>query len=103
MKHRPILVAVIGYIIGILWGLYFQFSIVPYYILILATYFIVKNFFQKNKKHKFKLLSIRRYSRYLKLVINHKVIFILILLSSISNGIVLNQNDRYKNTYLSRW
>lgn len=99
MKQRPILVAVIGYMIGILWGLYFRFSIVLCYILILATYYSLKKFFKFQKEHHFKLLSFRRYSRYLKLVINTKVIFIFVIFSIISNGIVLFQNDRYDNFY----
>lgn len=99
MKQRPILVAVIGYMIGILWGLYFRFSIVLCYILVLATYYSLKKFFKFQKEHHFKLLSFRRYSRYLKLVINTKVIFIFVIFSIISNGIVLFQNDRYDNFY----
>lgn len=99
MKERPILVAVIGYMIGILWGLYFRFSIVPCCILILALYYILKTGFKNHKKNKFKLLSFRRYSKYLKLIVNGKVIFILIVLSSISNTIVLYQNKEYKNAY----
>lgn len=99
MKQRPILVAVIGYMIGILWGLYFNFSIVPFYILILATYYMLKKFFRLQKEHHFKLLSFSRYKRYLKLMINAKVIFILIIFSSISNGIVLFQSDRYEHFY----
>lgn len=99
MKQRPILVAVIGYMIGILWGLYFTFSIVLCYILILATYYMLKKFFKFQKEHQFKLLSFRRYSRYLKLIINTKVIFIFMIFSIISNGIVLFQNDKYDNLY----
>ena len=44
---RPILIAVIGYIIGIIVGLYFKISIVPFYIPIIATYI-------KNKKMNFR-------------------------------------------------
>ncbi len=99
MKQRPILVAVIGYMIGILGGLYFQFSIVLCYILFLATYFIVKKFFKNHKQHGFKLLSFSRYSRYLKLVINTKVIFIFMFFSMISNSIVLFQNHQYEYLY----
>lgn len=99
MKQRPILVAVIGYIIGILWGLYFQFGMVLCYILILTTYFILKAFFKNSKKRKFKLLSIRRYSRYLKLIFDAKVIFIIAFFSFISNGVIQYQNQRYENSY----
>lgn len=99
MKERPILVAVMGYIIGILWGLYFKISIVPYYILVIAIYYMIKKFFRFHKKSTFKLLSFSRYNKYLKLIINTKVIFILIILSSISNEIVLFQNNIYDNLY----
>ncbi len=98
MKQRPILVAVIGYIIGILWGLYFKSSIVFSYILMLAIYYIYKHF-KIHKKHKFRLLSCKRYSRYIKLVIDSKVIFILIIFSIISNSIILFQNNQYENSY----
>lgn len=99
MKQRPILVAVIGYIIGILWGLYFRFSIVLFYIPILAIYFIYQKYFKIPKKRQFKLLSWNRYNRYLKLIINRKVIFILFMFSIFSNSIVLSQNNSYENCY----
>lgn len=99
MKERPILVAVIGYIIGILWGLYFRFSIVLFDIPILATYFIYQKYFKIHKNHQFKLLSWSRYSRYLKLIINTKVIVILFMFSLFSNSMVLFQNNQYENTY----
>ena len=94
MKQRPILVAIIGYIIGILWGLYFKFSIVPFYILIIAMYFI----FRKPQK-KFKLISISRYIRYFKLIVDEKAILILIIFSMISNTIISYQNNQYENIY----
>lgn len=99
MKQRPILVAMIGYMIGILWGLYFKFSIVLCYILIFVTYYIIKKFFIFSQKYKFKLLSLRRYSRYLKLMVDVKVICIFVISSFISNGIVLFQNYQYDNLY----
>ena len=98
LKQRSILVATIGYIIGILWGLYFKFSIVPFYIILFVTYCIIK-IFKNNKKHKFKLLSIYRYSRYLKLNLNLKVILILIIFSIISNIIVISKNNQYETNY----
>ena len=99
MKQRPILVAVIGYIMGIIWGLYFKFSIVPFYILICATYYLFSKTLKTKKKRKFNLLSYKHYSRYLKLFINKKVVLILISFSIISNTIILIQNKKYENTY----
>ena len=99
MKQRLILVAVIGYILGILWGLYFTFSIVFCYIAILATYYMLKKFFKLQKKSDFKLLSFNRYRRYLKLFINAKVVFIFLFFSVLSNGIVLFQDNQYEHFY----
>lgn len=96
MKHRPILVAVIGYIIGILMGLYYNFSIVLFYIPITVIYIIKK---QNNIKRKFKLISFHRYFRYIKIVISKKAILIIAISSIISNSIILIQNQKYHNLY----
>lgn len=95
---RPILIAVIGYIIGIIVGLYFNKSIVLIYFPIIATYFIYK-FCNKQKTKKFQLLSIKRYLRYIKIYLNSKVLILLIISSIISNTIVISQNKNYENIY----
>lgn len=95
---RPILIAVIGYIIGIIVGLYFNKSIVLIYISIIALYFIYK-FCNKAKKEKFKLLSIKRYFRYIKIYLNSNVILIVIISSLVSNTIVIFQNKNYERIY----
>ena len=61
---RPILIATIGYIIGIIVGLYFKINIVSFYIPLIAIYFINK-FYNKKTTNKFKLLSIKRYLKYI--------------------------------------
>lgn len=94
---RPIVVAVIGYIIGIIWGLYFNFSIVLLYFPMSAIYILIKNRF--NSKGKFKLFSIKRYFRYLKLFIPFKTLICIIIFSIISNTIVIIQNRRYETLY----
>ncbi len=101
MKQRPILVAVIGYIIGILGGLYFSFSIVLCYILMLAIFIIQRKVFyrHRHKRRKFKLISWKRYRRYLKLIINRNTILILIISSILSNSIVLWQNKNYEEAF----
>ena len=96
LENRKVLTAVIGYILGILMGLYCKISIVPFYILIFLIYLIIGN---KSKKYKFKLFSFRRYFRYVKIVFNKKVIKIIIIFSIISNTIVLFQNYKYENLY----
>ena len=70
---RPVLVAVIGYIIGILWGLYLKFSIVPL-LFILIILCIIK----------------KKYS---------KLIIILTITILISNIQVNYLNNKYENLY----
>ena len=98
MKDRPVLVAVIGYIIGILMGLYFNFSIVLFYIPITVTAYIIVTT-HTNIKRKYKLISFHRYFRYIKIIISKKVILIILVSSIISNSIILIQNKKYKNLY----
>ena len=95
---RPILIAVIGYIIGIIVGLCFSKSIVLIYFPIIAAYFIYK-FCNKQKTKKFELLSIKRYLRYIKIYLSSKVIILLIISSIISNTIVIFQNKNYEKIY----
>ena len=92
---RPILIVAIGYIIGILWGLYFKFSIALLYIFLATIYVFIRLFF--NQKRKFKLLSFRRYLRYLKLIFTKNVLFLILITSIISNLIVLNKENTRNN------
>ena len=94
--NRPIFVLVIGYIIGILWGLYLQTSIVPFYFLLLAIYIIIKLPYHKKK---FKIFSIKRYFRYIKLIFKANIILTIIISSFISNIIVKFYNNKYENLY----
>lgn len=98
--NRPILIAVIGYVIGIIVGLYFKISIVLFYIPIIAIYLIYK-FFYKQRSNKFKMLSIKRYIRYVKIYLNSKVILLLVISSVISNTILIFQNEKYDEIYNS--
>ena len=95
---RPILLAVIGYIIGIIVGLYFSKSIVLIYVPITVVYYIYK-YRSKSKKSKFKLISIKRYLRYIKIYLNSKVIVLIIFSSIVSNTIVIFQNKNYEKIY----
>lgn len=84
-------------------GLYFKFSIVLLYIPIIAVYLVMKkiHIIQRNSmgRKKLKLLSGRRYFRYLKLIFNSKMFFCMIIFSIISNSIVIFQNQKYENYY----
>ena len=110
---RPIVVIVIGYIIGIIWGLYFHFSIVLLYILIAILFYkknqknsimsLLFNFFRKCFKSKkntsFQLFSIHRYVRYIKLIFTKQVICFMTISSIISNTILIFQEKKYENLY----
>lgn len=94
---RPILVAVIGYIIGIIIGLYFNFSIVFFYLLAIPIAVFIKSI--KIQKKKFSFYSISRYLRYFKLVLDRKVIITIIIFSCLSNFIIREKNKKYNDFY----
>ena len=62
--NRPILIVVIGYIIGIIWGLYLKISIVPFYIFLITIYIIINLPYSKKK---FRILPKRLKSKDFKL------------------------------------
>lgn len=97
--NRPIFIIVIGYIIGIIWGLYFKISIAILYVFFALLYIIIN--LQYNKK-RFKILSIKRYFRYIKLFFKINVIIIIIISSFISNNIVKFNNQKYSNLYADK-
>lgn len=102
-KNRPIVVSTLGYIIGIIWGLYFKINIVSFYALIgifLVVLKYVNGFNNKKKvKRKFKFISIQKIFRYIKLILDFKSLIIIIVFSSISNLTIMGLNNKYKNLY----
>lgn len=82
--NRAIVTILLGYIIGILWGLYLNISIVFLYLII----FLI-----------FKIISFTRIFKYVKLLINTITIILIIISSLISNLILINQNKKYENLY----
>lgn len=78
-------------------GLYFKFSIVLFYIPIVLIYIIIKNI--KFSKKKFNFLNPKRYLKYIKLILKKKNIILIILISIISNSIVIFQNNKYDLLY----
>lgn len=102
-KNRPIVVATLGYIIGIIWGLYFKMNIVSFYALIyifvaLLKYLkVFKN--KKGLKKKFKFISIQKIFRYIKLILDFKSVIIIIIFSVISNLTIIRLENKYKNLY----
>lgn len=94
LENRPFVAIAIGYIIGIILGLYCKISIVLLYLF----YFIIYSLFKKPHSKKFKLISLKRYFRYVKLIITKKVFIIIILVSIISNTITLYKNYEFQKT-----
>ncbi len=85
-------------------GLYFKYSVALLYIPAIAIYKIIKRrcvpkWTKCPKGNVSKLPKLPRYFRYVKLILNSKIIIIIIIISSISNGIVLFQNQQYDNLY----
>lgn len=84
---RPVLIALIGYLIGILWGLYFKISIVFLVIGGCCLYLLLK------------IIKAKTTLRYLKVFFNWKVLVIITVFAITSNIIVNHLDYKYKNTY----
>lgn len=79
-------------------GLYFNFSIVLLYIFIALIFFIKKKLIKRKVKD-LNLLNLRRYFRYLKIFLNHKILIIICISSIISNTITILKNNEYESLY----
>lgn len=77
-------------------GLYLQTSIVFLYAILLGIYIITR---LRYKKKKFRIFSIKRYFRYIKLVLKINIILTIIISSFISNSIIRYQNKKYDNLF----
>ncbi len=103
---RPILIAAIGYILGILEGLYLEQSVVLFLYAVTASIFImleIKRCYCKNKilkknknGNKSAVWNFKRYIRYIKLYFNSKTLILLIVTSLISCTILNEQEKDYK-------
>lgn len=98
-KNRPIVVVTLGYIIGIIWGLYFNINIVSFYILALIFIIISRLIQNQPRQKKFKFISIKKILRYIKLVFNLKSLILIMVFSSISNSVILSLNHKYETLY----
>ena len=79
-------------------GLYFNISIVFFYLPIVAIYFLKKNLNRKKVK-KLNLYNLKRYFRFFKLFFNSKVLITIFIFSIISNTITIYQNNKYNIIY----
>ena len=84
-------------------GLYFKFSIVLLYI-ILAVIYLINHIVTKRENYRtFKLFSLRRYFKYLKIFLNFNIISIIMFFSIISNSIIIYQNKKYEKLYNQKY
>lgn len=97
--NRPILVISIGYIIGIIWGLYFKISIVFLFAIIVLIYLLINTEYPTKR---FKLLSVKRYCRYIKIYITKNLIIIFIISIFISNINVKIRNQKFEEYYQNK-
>lgn len=91
IRNRPIVAITIGYIIGIIMGLYCKISIALLYLIVFLIYVLLK----KPQVKKIKLLSIKRYFRYIKIIFTKNVIVLIIIFSVFSNSIVIYKNYKF--------
>ncbi len=85
---RNIFIVVLGYITGIIIGLYCKIGIAFFYLLFFSIYILIKKYVYINRNLK----------RYIKLI-NKKVIVIFAVSSIIANIIVIHKNNLYENKY----
>ena len=93
---RPILMIAIGYIIGIIEGLYFKESIVSFYIFILVMYVVFRKI---SKCYHEKIWKIIRYKRYIKLYMQKKAVIYMIIAMFLGNIIILKSEKDYLKDY----
>lgn len=91
--NRPILIILVGYLVGILWGLYVK-SIALFFIFIILLFSLYYIF-----PLPFKL---KKYRKYFKLIIKKKVVLLLIISMMLSYTNVKFKNKRYDTLYTNR-
>lgn len=89
MLKRPILIILLGYIIGIIIGLYCKISIAFFIIIALLSHIIMKKDTPKTKKIK----------EYFKVFYLKQAIIILVTSMIIANVITIKQSYSYENKY----
>ena len=94
---RPFLVISIGYIIGIVWGLYCKCNIAFLY----GAFYLIRMMalLNKKKKIKIKVFSVFRYIKYLKIILKKDVILTIIIFSLLSYYITINLNRNINKMY----
>ena len=92
---RPVLIFTIGFLIGIIYGLYFKTSIAFTFgiAFIIHKLFLICRGGPCVRPHKI--------FRYLKVILNYKIIIIFCLSAIISNIYLIYSNNKYENIYKS--
>lgn len=99
---RTVLIALIGYIIGILWGLYLKISIVPFTIIAMIMYKIVKKIIKEPKNipyYRKQKKNIRRAKKYIESKSTKRGVILILCCAILSNKIVEIQNKQYNEKF----
>lgn len=86
---RPVLIACLGYCFGIILGVYANWCMLPFFILILSFYYYLLH--ANNKK-------VRRYS---KILFRKSMLFLFLISLFLANKVTVNLNESYQNCYES--
>jgi len=97
--QRPILIVVLGYIIGIIIGLYCKISIAFFYVALISIILLIKKYIIKNDYYIKQGSKFNNLSRYYRLLIHKRLIMIFIIASIISNTITIYKNKSYESKY----
>lgn len=100
---RPILIALIGYIIGIIWGLYFNISIAFCYPILIILYILIQNIKLNSTRNTKIFYFIKKKLRILKFFIHNKqvkyMIVVFLVVALCSNITVQKLNKEHETKY----
>lgn len=100
--ERPILIALIGYIIGILWGLYLRVSIILFIIITIIIYISIKRIVKQKRiiiKNITRKKIYRKYRIYLNAKATKKAMLLILICAFLSNTILNHQNKQYEEKF----
>lgn len=98
---RPILIALLGYIIGIIWGLYLKISIVFLHIITVIIIYLLLQII--NKTYNKMSIRLKNSARIIKTILvskdTKKVLIIIFIATLISSTIIKYYNKQYETKY----
>ena len=99
---RPILICAIGFLIGIIYGLYFKKSIAFIIVTFLIVFYLALKVVERTCVCQYRflhLLKAKNIRRYLKIIISKKIIILFCISAIISNAYLIYLGNKYENFY----